>query len=81
MSTQKIKDHCSEDARLVLIQQSITNINDTLVRFEKRFNQIDTNFNRLQSQGHYNYQWTLGLISGLYLFGSALITILIKFSP
>jgi hypothetical protein len=80
MSTQKIKDHYTYDVRLALLEQSITNFNDTLVRFEKRFDQIDTKFDRLQSEGRSHHKWTLGLISGLYfIFASSLTTILIKF--
>lgn len=73
MSTQKIKDTYSDDVRLALLEQSINNINETLIRFEKRFDQIDAKTDS-------NHKWTLGLISGLYLLiGSALITVLIKF--
>lgn len=73
MATDKIKDHYSNDVRLALLEQSIVNINDTLVRFEKRFDQLDTKIDS-------NHKWTLGLISGLYIFlGGAFITVLIKF--
>ncbi len=91
MTTQKIKDTYSDDVRLALLEQSINNINSTLVRFEKRFDQIDEKFDRANSnirdmRTHFdtkidsNHKWTLGLISGLYLLlSSAFITILIKF--
>lgn len=73
MSTQKIKDHYSDDVRLALLEQSITNINDTLIRFEKRFDQFDANLKDMRS--HFDR-----LISGIYLiFGSALIAAVIKF--
>lgn len=73
MSTQKIKDHYSDDVRLALLEQSVNNINDTLIRFEKRFDQLDSKIDS-------NNKWTVGLISGLYiLLGSAFITVLIKF--
>jgi hypothetical protein len=72
MSTQRIKDSYSDDVRLALLEQSINNINDTLVRFEKRFDQLDSKVDS-------NNKWTLGLISGLYiLLGSAFIAVLIK---
>lgn len=72
MST-KIKDNYSDETRIALLEQSITNINDTLVRLEKRFDQLDYKIDS-------NNKWTLGLISGLYiLLGSAFITALIKF--
>jgi hypothetical protein len=80
MSTQKIKDHYSDDVRLALLEQSITNINDTLVRFEKRFDQIDVKFDQLRAESRSHHKWTFGLISGLYfIFASSLISILIKF--
>ena len=73
MTTKKIKDHYSDDVRLALLEQSINNINDTLVRFEKRFDHLDS---KIES----NNKWTLGLISGLYLLlASSFITVLIKF--
>lgn len=73
MAKEKITDHYSPDVRLALLEQSINNINNTLIRFEKRFDQIDS-----EIKSH--FRWTMGLISGLYLIiGSALITILIKF--
>jgi hypothetical protein len=73
MSTQKIKDSYSDDVRLALLEQSITNINDTLVRFEKRFDKIDANISDMRS--HFDR-----LIAGIYLiFGSSLVAVLIKF--
>lgn len=73
MATEKVKDHYSNDVRLALLEQSINNINNTLIRFEKRFDQLDTKIDS-------NNKWTLGLISGLYiLLSSAFITVLIKF--
>ncbi len=80
MTTQKIKDHYSDDVRLALLEQSINNINDTLIRFEKRFDHIGGRFDQLQAEGRSHHKWTLGLISGLYfIFASSLITILMKF--
>ena len=32
--------HYSEDTRLALLEQSIGHINETLMRFEKRFDQV-----------------------------------------
>ena len=73
MTAQKIKESYSDDVRLALLEQSVNNINDTLVRFEKRFDQLDSKIDS-------NNKWTVGLISGLYiLLGSAFITALIKF--
>lgn len=41
MKSQKIKDPSNDDTRLSLIIDSITPINDTLFRFEKRFEQSE----------------------------------------
>ncbi len=72
ITTQKIKDTYSDDVRLALLEQSINNINNTLIRFEKRFDQIDLNIKEMRT--HFDR-----LISGLYLlFGSAFIAVLIK---
>lgn len=72
MST-KIKDSYSDETRIALLEQSINNINNTLNRFEKRFDQLDAKIDS-------NNKWSVGLISGLYiLLGSAFITALIKF--
>jgi hypothetical protein len=73
MKTDKVKDSYSDDVRLALLEQSINNINNTLMRFEKRFDQID---NKIDSQ----FKWNLGLMAGLYaIIGSSLITFIIKF--
>jgi peptidoglycan hydrolase CwlO-like protein len=80
MATQKIKDTYSDDVRLALLEQSINNINSTLVRFEKRFDQIDAKIDKLDTKIDTNQKWCIRLISGLYLLlSSAFITILIKF--
>jgi uncharacterized coiled-coil protein SlyX len=50
MTTQKIKDTYSDDVRLALLEQSINNINSTLVRFEKRFDQIDAKIDKLDTK-------------------------------
>jgi hypothetical protein len=73
MTTPKIKDRYSDDVRLALLEQSIVNINDTLVRFEKRFDQIDSQISDMRS--HFDK-----LIGGLYLiFGTAFVATIIKF--
>lgn len=77
MTTQKIKDHYSDDVRLALLEQSINNINDTLVRFEKRFDKIDSQIDSQISnlRSHFDK-----LIGGLYLiFGTAFVATIIKF--
>ena len=73
MTTQKIKDNYNDDVRLALLEQSINNINDTLVRFEKRFDKVDTNISDMRS--HFDR-----LIAGIYLiFGTSLAAVIIKF--
>lgn len=73
MTAQKIKESYSDDVRLALLEQSINNINDTLVRFEKRFDKIDTNISDMRS--HFDR-----LIAGIYLiFGSSIVAVIIKF--
>ena len=80
METSFIKDTYSDETRIALLEQSINNINNTLVRFEKRFDQIDAKFDKLDTKIDASQKWCIGLISGLYiLFGSAFITALIKF--
>jgi len=80
MTTQKIKESYSDDVRLALLEQSINNINNTLVRFETRFDQIDSKFERINGdirdmRSHFDR-----LISGIYLiFGAAVIGFLFKF--
>ena len=75
----------TDDTRLALLEQSIININDTLKRFEKRFdsleNKIDSGFgeinkkfdavnNRIWS----NFFWIIGATTTVTFF-------LIKYSP
>ena len=74
MTTQKIKDIYSDDVRLALLEQSINNINNTLIRFEKRFDQ-------LESEGRTHFKWCMGGIFGTYaMMLTSIITIIFKFS-
>lgn len=50
MTTEKIKNNYNDDVRLALLEQSIININDTLVRFEKRFDKIDEKFTKIDEK-------------------------------
>ena len=38
----KIRKDDNNDVRLALLEQSINNINDTMIRFERRFDKLDT---------------------------------------
>ena len=37
----KIRKQDTNDVRLALLEQSINNINETMIRFEKKFDKID----------------------------------------
>jgi hypothetical protein len=50
MTKEKVRDRYTDDVRLALLEQSINNINNTLLRFEKRFDQIDLRFDNLNSE-------------------------------
>ena len=79
MTAEKIKVNYNDDVRLALLEQSIVNINDTLVRFEKRFDQIDSKFTLMHSENKTHHRWTMGAVFGLYaMFFSAGIGIIIK---
>jgi len=84
MAIDKIKNTYSDDVRLALLEQSVNNINDTLVRFEKRFDQLDSKIDKLTETTDLKtdkmngtifsqFKWTITLIIGLY--GTAFATI------
>lgn len=50
MKSEKINHQYSEDTRLALLEKSINTINDTMVRFEKKFDKIDEKFDKLDSK-------------------------------
>lgn len=67
MSVEKIKNQYSDETRLALLEQAITNINNTLIRME--------------SESKTHHRWTMGGIFGTYaIIITALITIIVKFS-
>ena len=67
MTTQKLKNTYSDDVRLALLEQSINNINDTLVRFEKRFDNNDNEFKSIQLEMRSDFRWLVSIFSGLML--------------
>lgn len=85
MSSQKITHSYSDDTRLALLEQSINNINDTLIRFEKRFDKLDNEFKvinnefkginnefkSIRAEMRSDFRWLLTIISGstIGLFG------------
>ena len=50
MTIEKVKNIYSDEVRLALLEQSINNIDATLIRFEKRFDQIDDRFNKIDDR-------------------------------
>ena len=79
MTAEKMHKNYSEETRIALLEQSINNINDTLIRFEKRFDQIDSKFSSMHSENKTHHRWTMGGIFGLYaIFFSASLGLIIK---
>jgi predicted nuclease with TOPRIM domain len=94
MTIEKVRESYSDDVRLALLEQSINNINDTLLRFEKRFDKIDEKFDKidfkfqnldhkfevLHSENSSHHRWAITGIFGLYaLMITGLITVIVKF--
>lgn len=62
VAKNKLDIKYSEDTRLALLEQSITHINETLKRFDKRFDDIDKRFDKLDVRIDSSFKWTLGLM-------------------
>ncbi len=78
MNTEKIQHQYTDQTRLALLEQSINNINNTLIRFEKRFDKLDVRFDRVDEQlnvirkeSNSDFKWLLTIFGGLIfsLFG------------
>lgn len=67
MTTEKIKNIYSDEVRLALLEQSINNINDTLIRFEKRFDKIDERFDKIDKEMKSDFRWLITIFGGLML--------------
>jgi hypothetical protein len=67
MTTQKIQTTYSDDVRLALLEQAVININDTLVRFEKRFDKIDERFDKIDQRMTSDFRWIVTIFGGLLL--------------
>ena len=74
MKTEKINYSHSEETRLALLEQSINNINDTMVRFEKRFDKIDERFDKIgekldkiDAKIDANLKWILKIFLPIFL--------------
>jgi uncharacterized coiled-coil protein SlyX len=58
MTKEKINDQTNDEIRLAIVEHTIKTINDTLVRFEKRFDKLE---DKMDSQ----FKWLLTIIAGL----------------
>jgi len=50
MTAEKLQVSHSDETRIALLEQSINNINNTLLRFEKRFDKIDERFDKMDEK-------------------------------
>lgn len=73
MTTEKIPHQHSEDTRIALLEQSINNINNTLVRFEKRFDRIDAKLESMQIESNSDFRWLVKFIISTSVGLSALM--------
>ncbi len=67
--TKKADDNISQypnsiDTRVALLEASISHINDTLMRFEKRFDKIDGQFNEIRKDMKYDFRFIVGCFCG-----------------
>jgi uncharacterized coiled-coil protein SlyX len=71
----KLHNH-TEDTRIALLEQSINNINDTMLRMEKRFDRLESkvdNISKEMKEGFKdcnnriwnNFYWNLAALTGL----------------
>ena len=69
---KKLYDYpVTNDVQIELLKQSIGHINETLIRFEKRFDKIDDEFKETRKDQRTQHYWTLGLIFGIYALMAA----------
>lgn len=81
------------ESRIVRLEVTIESINQTLIRFEKRFDSIDKRFDKLETDMKYNFEsmnsrfetinnrmWSnfLWLLSAMFLFSGILCGIMAK---
>ena len=67
MKTLKQDDHLKEGIRIVLIEQSIMHIYETLKRLEKTLDSIDERFNRIETSLRRNFIWMIGGFASILL--------------
>lgn len=63
------KNDDTQETRIALLEQSICHINETLIRFEKRFDKIDEKFEKIENE----IKWVMR-----FLIGAILVPILIR---
>lgn len=82
--SMKIRKDDPNEVRLALLEQSIININDTLIRFEKRFDRIDNEMKdfrqdinaKLEAFNNrlwVNFYWILGTMFTLSCAGAGIL--------
>jgi predicted nuclease with TOPRIM domain len=67
---KKLEDNTTKypnsiDTRVALLEASISHVNDTLVRLEKKFDKIDDQFNEVKKEMRYDFKFLLTAIAGL----------------
>lgn len=73
MTTEKIKQNYSDETRLALLEQSINNINNALLRIEQRMAE-----DRAEIRTY--FKWTMTGIFGTYaIMISSLVAVFLKF--
>ncbi len=68
-------NHMKDDTRLALLEQSIGHINETLLRFEKRFDNLDQQIGEMRGLCWSQFRWLMGTMLGL---GAGIVMLLLK---
>ncbi len=58
--------HSTNETRLALLEQSIGHINETLQRFEKRFDNVDQELKAIRKESKADFFWLLLIIGGTF---------------
>lgn len=84
MNNKQEKLYTANDMKIQSLEQTIININDTLKRFEGRFDKIDESISELRKgnidrmkESALSFRWIMGTILGL--FGSMIMAIIVKY--
>lgn len=66
----KVKDNVEvlsfPEVRVALLEQSIGHINETFVRFEKRFDAIEAKFDKLDAKIDKHFYWTISALCSMF---------------